>query len=351
MAAFVDIVSAPIVAAVLRGVVGCAQQGFRLFGLAVIFIAAALITCVVYTQAHLVVPAVYPRGSAGYWAAMGLTLWASTGVWLNYLTSLGRDPGVIPRGFRYPNLPELHYPPRGYAYSSASYNGPRVRGCEGCDVHKPPRAHHCSLCGHCVEKMDHHCPWINSCVGYRNQRAFLSFLLYLLAGTAYCGAHSAYVLFRSDIYPPALTGSGLVMFAAIICAALHVAMWLFVGWNGFLALTNQTAIEFQINSAERDRAARRGETYRSPFDLGPWGNFVDLFATKGEDYRAYVEKGPLPPAGRLRSAASRGFFWARRAWHIAYLTFPTLQPMPGDGRTFRTNHEAVARRAAAPHAA
>lgn len=33
--------------------------------------------------------------------------------------------------------------------------------------------------------MDHHCPWINNCVGERNQKYFLQFLLYVGVMSAY----------------------------------------------------------------------------------------------------------------------------------------------------------------------
>ncbi|KNB45836.1 hypothetical protein JH06_0512 [Blastocystis sp. subtype 4] len=51
-----------------------------------------------------------------------------------------------------------------------------------CNCIKPFRAHHCRRCQKCILKMDHHCPWISNCVGARNQKPFMLFLLYVSIG-------------------------------------------------------------------------------------------------------------------------------------------------------------------------
>lgn len=54
-----------------------------------------------------------------------------------------------------------------------------LRFCNECFIYRPPRAAHCYICNVCVEKLDHHCPWLGTCIGKRNYRLFLLYIISL----------------------------------------------------------------------------------------------------------------------------------------------------------------------------
>jgi len=72
------------------------------------------------------------------------------------------------------------------------------RYCFECTSFRPPRAHHCSKCKACVLRMDHHCPWVGNCVGHKNHKFFILFLLNALSGCI--------VVFTNMLYTSITTG-------------------------------------------------------------------------------------------------------------------------------------------------
>lgn len=97
---------------------------------------------------------------------------------LSVLTFLSRaslmDPGFIPRG-------KLSIP----TDSDAMVRSDGSKFCDTCLIWRPPRAKHCRYCDSCVQKFDHHCPWLGTCVGLRNYRYFVIFLILISIYTLY----------------------------------------------------------------------------------------------------------------------------------------------------------------------
>ena len=67
--------------------------------------------------------------------------------------------------------------------------------CKSCNIVRPPRAFHCPRCDFCVEIHDHHCPWTGTCVGYRNLKYFIAFLLSVATLSLFTAVLSAYKAF------------------------------------------------------------------------------------------------------------------------------------------------------------
>ena len=49
--------------------------------------------------------------------------------------------------------------------------------CQTCQLRRPARSKHCRACDNCVLGFDHHCPFTGTCIGLRNRKPFVAFLL------------------------------------------------------------------------------------------------------------------------------------------------------------------------------
>jgi hypothetical protein len=52
--------------------------------------------------------------------------------------------------------------------------------CITCQMIRPPRSSHCAICSNCISIFDHHCPFLSTCIGMRNYRFYIFFLIFLL---------------------------------------------------------------------------------------------------------------------------------------------------------------------------
>ena len=162
------------------------------------------------------------------------------------------DPGIVPRLPRSDRLSGLP--------CETQY---RMNWCQTCQILRPPRAKHCRYCDNCVRVFDHHCPWLGTCVGARNYRAFVLFLVWTLAGALYvCSRAARYLVRCSTVH----ACSAYVDFGRPIVAGISVA------WSAVVALPVATLIAFHLYLMGHDQTTNeylRDERRGHPASAAP----------------------------------------------------------------------------------
>jgi len=224
-------------------------------------------------------------------------------IFVSYYKSIFTSPGSVPIGWK----PDLE---SGLLGSPEDPTKPHMRFCQKCNVPKPERAHHCRVCDRCVLKMDHHCPWINNCVGHKNHKYFLLFLIYATLGISYLLVLIVISFFDAlkDTKGGAedfLTIFGLTILATIMLP-IGLAIMMLLSWQLWLVGTNTTSIENEEFERLRYSTKREGKNYShvNVYNLGSLANFKAVLGTQ-----------------------------------ILWWWLPT--PCPGDGLTFKRDYRSL----------
>lgn len=161
----------------------------------------------------------------------------------SYTTAVFTPPGSTTNDDGYGLLPTQNAP---MATSFTVKSNGEFRYCKKCQARKPDRAHHCSTCRRCVLKMDHHCPWLATCIGLRNHKAFLLFLIYTTVFCFYAFAVSGCWVWGEildDVQNlETLLPVNFIMLC-VISGIIGLVVGAFTTWHIILASRGQTTIE------------------------------------------------------------------------------------------------------------
>ncbi|KAK8636197.1 hypothetical protein V6N13_004903 [Hibiscus sabdariffa] len=254
-------------------------SGLRVLGYVMILLVAAIIGVSYYAVVLLTCGPDLLRG--GYHSFLSFTIVIIFHVLLilliwSYVRVVLKDPGSVPENWRADFAEEN--PEVGSSLAAAEDGFERrTRGggyCTHCQNGKPPRCHHCSICRRCVLKMDHHCVWVVNCVGARNYKFFLLFLIYTFLETTLVTV----VLLPSFInffheaknHSVSPAKSAIIFLAFVLNLAFALSLVCFLVMHASLLSSNTTSVEVH---------EKKG-LVRWKYDLGRKKNFEQVFGTK-----------------------------------------------------------------------
>ncbi|UJR34381.1 hypothetical protein I4U23_021789 [Adineta vaga] len=145
----------------------------------------------------------------------------------------------------------------------------RMKWCQTCGFYRPPRCSHCSVCDFCIDTFDHHCPWLNNCVGRRNYRYFISFLISVLIHMLIILSLSIYYLYKNH--------SNLSEISSIISIILIIFILLLI-----IPIGGLTTFHLMLISRGRttnEQVTGKFKSNINPFDYGCLFNCSRTFSS------------------------------------------------------------------------
>lgn len=152
---------------------------------------------------------------------------------------------------------------------------PRLRRCGYCLLQQPMRAKHCQTCKRCVRRFDHHCPWIENCVGERNHRWFIVYLLVQLLALLWALHIALSGISPSITWELWFRANGFLLAALAFVSIFSMVVLLLLGCHLYLVSINCTTWEFM--SRHRISYLKNCGDEENPFDRGVLCNLWDFF--------------------------------------------------------------------------
>jgi len=199
----------------------------------------------------------------------------------SYYKSIFTPPGVVPVSWK----PDLESGLESTETDSGDETpSTKVRFCQKCQHHKPERTHHCRVCDKCILKMDHHYPWINNCVGHKNHKNFLLFLIYASIGIFYALV-IVVVCFVDSIRESRGPEDFVSIFGLTILGTILLPVGLgivmLLSWQLWLVSSNMTSIENEEFEKITYTRKKEGKVYKptNVYNLGFMANLRTVFGS------------------------------------------------------------------------
>lgn len=206
-----------------------------------------------------------------------------------FLRTAGTNPGYLPKQF--PPFTQGPYdsssvePTQYLDFPAADIISggflTKLKFCATCKIYRPPRSSHCGFCDICVEAFDHHCPWVGNCVGKRNYRFFLGFILSTLGlavfDFAVCIGHFVGVANESsgdstEAFVTALNHATFSFIMILYCTVVLGLLGFLVAFHTVLLFQSQTTAE----KLKRTWKKRYLNTYKSTL----WANLMKICSSQ-----------------------------------------------------------------------